>query len=86
VTKLREPNVRPYGAPNISGRRATVERRTTRHRGHALIQPLRKRIERAFGWIKTAASLRRPRCRGLARVDLTCTFAAVACDLAGVSS
>jgi hypothetical protein len=82
---MREPSVRPDGAPNISGRRATVERRATRHRGHALSQPLRKRIEGAFGWIKTAAGLRRPRSRGLARVDLACTFATVAYDLAGAS-
>lgn len=42
---------------------------------------LRKRIEEAFGWIKTVAGLRRPRFRVRPRVDLAFTFAAVAYNL-----
>ena len=42
---------------------------------------IRKRIEEAFGWIKTVAGLRKTRFRGLARVDLAFTFVAAAYNL-----
>jgi IS5 family transposase len=44
-------------------------------------QRVRKRIEEAFGWIKTVAGLKKTRFRGLARVDLAFTFAAAAYNL-----
>ena len=44
-------------------------------------QRIRKRIEEAFGWIKTVAGLRKTRFRGLERVDLAFTFAAAAYNL-----
>jgi hypothetical protein len=53
----------PEGAParrppaNTSGRRSAIDRRTTRHPGYAASQRIRKRIEEAFGWIKTVAGL-----------------------------
>ena len=46
-----------------AARRST--RRTTRHPGYAVSQRIRKRIEEAFGWIKTIAGLARSSCRGL---------------------
>jgi hypothetical protein len=55
VMELRERNVRPHVAQNSSGRRSAIDRRTTRHPGYAASQRLRKRIEEAFGWIKTVA-------------------------------
>ena len=81
VMELRELNVRPHVAQNSSGRRSAIDRRTTRHPGYAASQRLRKRIEEAFGWIKTVAGLRKTRFRGLARVDLAFTFAAAAYNL-----
>jgi transposase len=81
VMELRELNVRPHIAQNTSGRRSAIDRRTTRHRGYAMSQRVRKRIEEAFGWIKTVAGLRKTRFRGLARVDLAFTFAAAAYNL-----
>jgi transposase len=81
VMELRELNVRPHVAQNSSGRRSAIDRRTTRHPGYAASQRLRKRIEEAFGWIKTVAGLRKTRFRGLARVDLAFTFVAVAYNL-----
>ncbi len=32
-----------------------IDGRTTRHRGYAISQRIRKRIEKAFGWIKAIA-------------------------------
>jgi transposase len=81
VMELRELNVRPHLAQNTSGRRSAIDRRTTRHPGYATSQRIRKRIEEAFGWIKTVAGQRQTRFRGLARVDLAFTFAATAYNL-----
>ena len=81
VMELRERNVRPHVAQNSNGRRSAIDRRTTRHPGYATSQRSRKRIEEAFGWIKTVAGLRKTRFCGLARVDLAFTFAAAAYNL-----
>ena len=51
-------NVRPHVAQNSSARRSAIDKRTTRHSGYAASQRIRKRIEEAFGWIKTVAGLR----------------------------
>ena len=45
----------PHVAQNTSGRSSAIDRRTTRHGGYAVSQRIRKRIEEAFGWIKTVA-------------------------------
>jgi hypothetical protein len=79
--ELRERNVRPHIAQNTSGRRSAIDRRTTRHGGYVMSQRVRKRIEEAFGRIKTVAGLKKTRFRGLARVDLAFTFAAAAYNL-----
>src|SRR5262249_18706010 len=55
VEELRTLNVRPHVAQNTSGRRSAIDRRTTPHAGYAASQRCRKRIEEAFGWIKTVA-------------------------------
>ena len=81
VMELRELNVRPHVARHSNGRRSAIDRRTTRHPGYAMSQRSRKRIEEAFGWIKTVAGLRKTRFCGLARVDLAFTFAAGAYNL-----
>src|SRR5882762_8749893 len=78
VEELRTINVRPHVARNLSGRRSAIDRRTTRHPGYAASQRVRKRIEEAFGWIKTVAGLRKTKLRGLPKVDWSFTFAAAA--------
>ena len=81
VEELRTLNVRPHVAQNVSRRRSAIDRRTTRHAGYAASLRARKRIEEAFGWIKTVAGLRRIKLRGLERVDGPFTFAAAAYNL-----
>jgi transposase len=81
VEELRTINVRPHVARNTSGRRSAIDRRTTRHSGYAKSQRIRKRIEEAFGWIKTVAGLRKTKLRGLPKVDWSFTFAAAAYNL-----
>ena len=49
-------------------------------------QRIRKRIEEAFGWIKTIADQERTKVRGCARVGWAFTFAAAAYNLGGCRS
>jgi len=48
---------------------SAVDGRTTRHRGYAISQVVRKRIEEHFGWGKTVGRIRQTVYRGLQRVD-----------------
>ena len=50
-------NVAPHVAQNTRRRRSAIDGRTTRHAGYAASQRVRKRIEEAFGWIKTVGGL-----------------------------
>jgi transposase len=80
VEELRTINVCPHVARNTS-RRSAIDGRTTRHPGYAASQRIRKRIEEAFGWMKTVAGLRKTKLRGLPKVDWAFTFAAAAYNL-----
>jgi transposase len=81
VMELRERRVTPHIAQNTSGRRSAIDGRTPRHEGYAHSQRARKRIEEAFGWIKTIAGQARTRLRGLERVRWSFTLAAAAYNL-----
>jgi len=84
VEELRTINVRPHVAQNRSGRRSAIDGRTTRHPGYAASQRIRKRIEEAFGWMKTIGGLRKTKLRGLPRVDWAFSFVAAAYNLVRV--
>jgi transposase len=81
VAALRAMQVIPHVAQHTTKRRSMIDRRTTRHPGYARSQRQRKRIEEAFGWMKTTGTLRKLRHRGLARVDWVFTFTAAAYNL-----
>ena len=81
VNELRSMNVIPHVAQNTSGRSSAIDGRTTRHGGYAVSQRIRKRIEEAFGWIKTIAGQDKSRFRGRDRVGWAFTFAAAAYNL-----
>ena len=66
VNELRSMTVTPHVAQNTSGRSSAIDARTTRHGGYAVSQRVRKRIEEAFGWIKTVAKGRRRRSSAVA--------------------
>jgi len=60
----------PHVAQNIERNGGSaIDGRTTRHEGYQISRRLRKRIEEAFGWIKTVGNLRKTRHRGTAKVD-----------------
>jgi IS4 transposase len=78
---LRTLHVTPHVAQNVSGRSSAIDGRTTRHGGYLVSQRIRKRIEEAFGWIKTVAGQQKTRFRGVGRVGFAFTFAAAAYNL-----
>jgi transposase len=81
VNELRSMKVTPHVAQNTSGRSSAIDGRTTRHGGYAVSQRIRKRIEEAFGWIKTIAGQEQTKFRGCDRVGWAFTFAAAAYNL-----
>jgi transposase len=81
VNELRTLRVTPHVAQNTSRRRSAIDGRTTRHPGYGASQRIRKRIEEAFGWMKTVGGQAKPRLRGLKRVGFAFTFAAACYNL-----
>ena len=77
INELRSMKV----TQNTSGRSSAIDGRTTRHGGYAASQRIRKRIEEAFGWIKTIACQQKTKFRGRDRVGWAFTFAAAAYNL-----
>src|ERR1700692_322216 len=81
VNELRSMKVTPHVAQNSSGRSSAIDGRTTRHTGYYISQRIRKRIEEAFGWVKTVAGQEKTKYRGRARVGWAFTFAVAAYNL-----
>lgn len=87
VEALRERAVTPHiaidGHVRKSGkpRKTAIDKRTTRHPGHAISQVIRKRIEEIFGWTKTIGGLAQVKLRGLAKVEALFTFGLAAYNL-----
>lgn len=81
VANMREQGIVPHVAQNLSGRRSAIDRRTTRHPNYAASQRARKRIEEAFGWIKTVSGLRKTWHRGRDKVRWAFTLTATAYNL-----
>ena len=82
VGAMRARGVTPHVAQNTSGRSSAIDGRTTRHRGYAFSQRLRKRVEEIFGWMKTVGGFRRTRYRGLDRTGLAGYLVGTAYNLA----
>jgi len=81
VNELKSMNVRPHVTQHTNGRRSAIDGRTTRHAGYAMSQKIRKRIEEAFGWVKTVGGQRKTRFRGRDRVGWAFALAAAAYNL-----
>jgi hypothetical protein len=82
VNEPRSMKVTPQVAQNTAGRSSAIDGRTTQHAGYAICQRIRKRIEEAFGWIKTIAGQGKTKFRGRDRVGWAFTFASAAYNLA----
>ncbi len=81
VNELRSMNATPHVAQNTSGRSSAIDG-ATRHVGYAVSQRIRKRIEEAFGWMKTIAGQEKTKFRGRDRVGWAFAFTAAAYNLA----
>ena len=82
VEQVREIQVTPHVAQNDTRRGGSaIDARTTRHEGYAMSQQARPRIERAFGWLKTIAGMRKVKLRGVANVDALFVFACAAFNI-----
>ena len=79
VNELRTLNVTPHVAAKAKA--SAIDGRTTGQAGYAVSQIIRKRIEEAFGWMKSAAGLRKTKHRGLGRVGWRFTFTMAAYNL-----
>jgi transposase len=81
VADIRGLEATPHVTQNDKGRRSAVDGRTTRHWGDQVSLLVRKRIEEAFGWIKTIGGQRKTRYRGTPRVGWMFTLSMTAYDL-----
>lgn len=75
VQALRRRGIRAHIARHTTnGRRSAIDGRTARSKGYAVSQQVRKRIEQAFGWVKTIGDLRKLPVVGLAKVRAWATW------------
>jgi hypothetical protein len=82
VAQVRLVDMTPHVAQNDTRRGGSaIDARTTRHAAYAMSQSARPRIERAFGWLKTIAGVRKVKLRGVANVDALFVFASAAFNI-----
>jgi transposase len=82
VDQVRQVDMTPHVAQNATRRGGSaIDARTTRHAGYIMSQQARPRIERAFGWLKVIAGLRKVKLRGVATVDALFVFASAAFNI-----
>jgi IS5 family transposase len=71
VASCRALNITPHVAQNDTRPGGSaLDARTTRQPGYVVSQWIRKRIEEAFGWMKTIGGLRKTPYRGRERVQM----------------
>jgi|SRR5579871_3233872 len=79
VEGCRARNITPHVARKQ--RYSAVDARTTRHKGYAISQRFRKRIEEVFGWMKTVGNFRKTRFKGFHRNQLAAYMLGAAYNL-----
>lgn len=79
VAGLREAGATPHVARKT--RFSAIDGRTTRHAGYRASQRIRKRIEEAFGWMKTVGGMRKSRFVGRRKTEWAFDFVAAAYNL-----
>src|SRR3984885_3391481 len=83
VEGCRKHNVTPHVARKQ--KYSAVDARTTRHKGYAISQRFRKRIEEVFGWMKTVGNFRKTRFRGFPRNQIAAYLVGAAYNLLRVA-
>src|SRR5215472_7916473 len=86
VASCRALNITPHVAQNDTRRGGSaLDARTTHHPGYAVSQWIRKRIEEAFGWMKTVGGLRKTRYCGRERVQMHAYLVGAAYNLLSIA-
>jgi transposase len=81
VRTLRSRKIKPHIA-QIEGRRMPgMDGRTTRSKGYAISQRLRKRIEESFGWMHIIGGTKKVKVRGREKVEMAFVMAGCALNL-----
>lgn len=66
IAVLRSRKITPQVAAAVNRRGGSaIDKRTMRHKGYAVSQVFRKRVEEIFGWMKTIGGFRKTRYRGV---------------------
>jgi transposase len=82
VLSLRSMSVTPHVAANTERKGGSaIDGRTTRHSEYGVSLKFRKRIEEAFGWMKTVGNIRKIKYRGIPKVSWHFIFTAAAYNL-----
>ena len=81
VAEMRDKSATPHVAQNNTRRKSAIDGRTTRHKGYAISQQKRKRVEEIFGCMKTIGAMRKLGHRGLDLVTWMFTLTAAAYNL-----
>jgi transposase len=82
IAACRTLTVTPHVARNLArAGGSALDARTVHHPGYEISQWIRKRVEEAFGWMKTIGGLRRTRYRGRERVQMHAYLVAAAYNL-----
>jgi IS5 family transposase len=86
IAACRALDITPHVAQNHARPGGSaLDARTVRHPGYAVSQWIRKRVEEAFGWMKTVGGLRKTRYRGLERVQMHAQLVAAAYNLVRIT-
>ena len=81
VQTLRSRGIKPHIAMIKDRRVPGLDGRTTRSKGYAISQRVRKRIEECFGWLHTIGGTKKVKVRGRARVEMAFILAGCALNL-----
>lgn len=81
VDFCREQDIKPHVATRRDRHTPGLDARTTRSRGYAQSQKVRKRVEEIFGWMKSIGGLRKSRYRGTERTQLSAYFVGASYNL-----
>jgi transposase len=86
VADCRALKITPHVARNQARPGGSaLDARSARRPGYAVSQWIRKRVEEAFGWMKTVGGLRKTRYRGLERVQMHAHLVAAAYNLVRIA-
>jgi transposase len=86
VNDMRRLKVTPHVTQHTTNRTSAIDERTTRHKGYAISQRKRKRVEEIFGWLKTVGLMRKTRHRGTDRVGWMFKFGLAVYNLVRINN